>query len=393
MNARGLLLLATPLLLFLVSAAGAGEVHVETTAELRAAARNAQPGDRILLAPGEYEGGIRIPNLRGAAGRRIVIAAADPDRRPVIRGGRTGLHLVAPEDVELRDLIVRGAAGNGINIDDGGTADTPARNIHLERITVTDTGGEGNLDGVKLSGLDDFTVRRCRIERWGGRGSGIDMVGCHRGRIVETTLRHNGDTATHNGIQVKGGSSEIRIRNCRFENAGHRAINIGGSTGRPYFRPQPPPSYEASDITVEGCLFIGSGTAVAFVGVDGADVRYNTIYRPRRYILRILQETTAPGFVPSRNGRFARNLIIFRRDDLRRAVNIGPDTAPETFRFEQNWWYAIDRPDRSRPDLPTDELDGVYGRDPQLIDPASGKLRPAPDADAAAYGATALPSQ
>ena len=40
-------------------------------------------------------------------------------------------------------------------------------------------------------------------------------------------------------------------------------VNIGGSTGRAYFRPRPE-GFEAKDITVEDCTFVGSGAA--FVG-------------------------------------------------------------------------------------------------------------------------------
>ena len=87
--------------------------------------------------------------------------------------------------------------------------------------------------------------------------------------------------------------------------------NIGGSTELQFFRPPLKPGeahWEAKHIRVEGNTFIGGGAAVAFVGVDGAVVRYNTIYHPDRWVIRILQETTEPGFVACRNGRFERNL-------------------------------------------------------------------------------------
>ena len=54
---------------------------------------------------------------------------------------------------------------------------------------------------------------------------------------------------------------------------------MGGSTGMNYFRPKGA-RYEAKDIRVEGCVFVGSDAPVAFTGVDGATFRYNTIYRP-----------------------------------------------------------------------------------------------------------------
>jgi hypothetical protein len=142
---------------------------------------------------------------------------------------------------------------------------------------------------------------------------------------------------------------------------------------------------------VEGCTFVGQQAPVAFVGVDGAVVRFNTIYRPRAWVFRILQETRGEDFVPCRNGVFARNLIVYRRDEIRSAVNIGPGTAPETFRIERNYWYAEDGPDRSQPRLPVAESDGRGGKDPLLGGPAGGDYSPCDGSPAREFGASALP--
>ncbi|MBI5802852.1 MAG: hypothetical protein HZA92_19290 [Verrucomicrobia bacterium] len=50
---------------------------------------------------------------------------------------------------------------------------------------------------------------------------------------------------------------------------------------------------------------------------------------------------------------------------MREMVNVGGGTAPETFRFESNQWFAEDRPTASKPRLPVAEKDGIYGRDPR----------------------------
>ncbi len=366
-------------LLFYIAAACI-TITVGDAQELQQAIAQAEPGMQILIAPGTYEGGFYFRDLKGAPGAPIVIAAADPEQPPVIQGGGNCIHLANVSHIELRNLILAGARGNGLNIDDGGTFETPSHHILLSGLVVRDVGPEGNRDGIKLSGVDDFRVENCTVERWGSGGSGIDMVGCHRGVIEDCTFRH-GDKMGSNAVQTKGGSRDVVIRRCRFEHAGSRAINIGGSTGLRFFRPKPE-GYEAKDITVEGCTFIGSSAPVAFVGVDGAIVRHNTIYRPKRWVLRILQETQEPEFVPSRNGQFTNNIIAFRSDEVATTVNIGSATAPETFKFARNFWYCLDDPARSEPSLPTPESGGIYGKNPLFLDAEKGDLRLKPDSPA-----------
>lgn len=348
-------------------------VTVSTSDELRRVAAAAIPGVTILLKPGEYGGGITLDGLRGAEGKPIVIAGADPDHPPRIVGG-SGVHLVNPAYLELRDVVIERSGGNGLNIDDGGSMKHSAGSITVRRVVVRDLTSKGNLDGIKLSGLRSFTIDTCTIERWGSGGSGIDMVGCAEGKIIGCTLRCDPAAPPSSGIQAKGGTRDVVIERCRFEHAGDRSVNLGGSTGMAYFRPQPPPGYEAKNLTVRFCTFIGSQAPISFVGCDGALVERNTFYRPRKWVMRILQETTAEGFVPCRNGRFERNVIVFRSDEVRTFANVGPNTKPDTFTFAGNWWYCVDRPASSRPQLPTVERDGVYGRDPQLVDPERGDV-------------------
>ena len=364
----------------------AEEIRVGTGAELNAAVRRAKPGDRILIKPGTYAGYFFFTNVHGQSGRPILIAGADPARPPEFTGG---VQFSEITHTELRDLTVRGAKGNGFNIDHGGTPDTPSHHLTLRRLRVLDSGAGGNQDGIKLSGIDDFRVEECVIDGWSAGGSGIDMVGCHRGMFVDCRFRRGGDT----GIQAKGGSSEITVRGCRFEDYGGRGLNLGGSTGMQFFSP-PVASmprngkYEAKNITVEHCVFFGGMAPVAFVGVDGAVVRRNTIYRPGRWALRILQETRDAEFVPSRNGVFEDNIIVFRSNQWSEGgVNIGPGTAPQTFRFARNLWYCEDRPDRSRPTLPTPESTGIYGLDPQFRSPESGDFTLKPGSPGAGRGA------
>jgi hypothetical protein len=388
--------------LLVVAAAGASPaaggddaVTVASVDALRLAVARAGPGTRIAVAPGTYEGGLHFENVRGAAGRPVVIEAEDPARPPLFRGGGTGLHLVDPWHVEVSGLAFEGQTGNGVNVDDGGTPGTPARHVVLRGLAVRDVGPEGNRDGIKLSGVEDFRVEGCTVERWGTGGSGVDMVGCRRGTIERCVFRHTAGAIAGSGVQAKGGSRDVAIRRSRFEHAGGRAVNVGGSTGLAYFRPPlaewSGPRFEARDVVVEGNTFLGGQAAAAFVGSDGGAFRFNTVYLPGRWALRILQETREPGFVPSRGAEVADNVFVFRSTSWSEGgVNVGPGTEPRSFRFARNVWFCLDAPGRTR-DLvrvPAAEADGVYGEDPGLVDDPA---RARPGGPAARAGAHALP--
>lgn len=367
-------------------------IEVTTRQELLAGLSNAVPGTKILIAPGQYRGGLSFAELKGTPTAPIIISALDPESPPVFRGGNTGLHLIRPSHVRLSHLCFDGATGNGINVDDGGDTKQPAQGLLIRHIEIRNIGPKGNRDGIKLSGVDNFSVEDCMIETWGDGGSGIDMVGCHNGKISACRFKHRSEIFG-NGVQTKGGSANILIRGCRFENAGSRAINLGGSTGRAYFRPGNA-TYEARNITVEDCTFIGSMAPIAFVGVDGATVRHNTVYRPTRWIIRILQESQGADMIPCREGTFTNNLIVFRSNEIRAVVNIGNGTAPNTFTFKQNHWFCSDNPQQSdRLHLPTRESGGIYGVKPIFSGEETGNLRLVGEANTMNAGARNVPNE
>ena len=352
--------------------AEAKTVTATSRAQLIELVNNATPGTTIKLAPGTYQGGMHFSDLHGKKDRPITITAADPDNPPTIQGGSKCIQISSSSHLVLDSLVLQRTTGNVLNIDDGGTIDQPTQHITLRNLTIYNKSVKGNFDGIKLSGITDFLVEDCLIEDWGTGGSGIDMVGCHRGVIRGCKLKRTNDGAT--GIQCKGGTSGIRILRCRFENAGARHINLGGSTGRQFFRPKLKDNNnaEARDLEVAGCTFIGPGVPVAFVGVDGANVHHNTIMNPSPWVFRILQETAGDDFIACRDGVFTDNVIVFKQADLRRFINVGANTTPKSFTFARNWWYCEDAPGKSKPSLPTAEKDGVYGKDPKLN--AAGKV-------------------
>lgn len=370
---------------------GQSTVRVKDYAGLRSALIQARPGTTVLLEPGDYHGGFHFVGPAGSAGNPITIGASNPKNPPRIVGG--GLHFVSPSYLFIHDLVIdggpEGGRGNGINLDDGGDRNRPAHHISLKRITVLNYNSKGG-HGIKMAGVDNFRIDECHVKNWDV--CGIDLVGCHKGLIENCRI----EDGVGVGVQAKGASSEVTVRRCRFTDSGNRGVNMGGSTGDPYFRPpfETIPHgqrYEARNITVEGCTFIRGDSAVAFVNLDGGIVRQNTLYLQNRWAMRILQETNRPDFHPSRKGIFERNIVVFNSVQwFEGGVNIGPNTAPKSFVFEKNFWYCQDQPSRSEPRLPTVEKGGIVGVDPQFINPDEGNFALKSNSPAFFFGALSL---
>jgi hypothetical protein len=361
------------------------EIHVADLGSLRSAVANAVPGTTIMIAPGQYAGGLYATDLHGTQAAPIVMRAADPKRPPTFTGA---IQFQAVSYFEIHELVISGVSGNAIGIDDKGIREKPAHHITIQGLNIVDVPGPGS-NGIKLAGVDDFRIEDCLVSRWGG--CAVDMVGCHKGRIESCRFSKGGGV----GIQAKGASSAVTIRRCAFSDYGGRGVNLGGSTGIPFFRPplEQVPSgarYEAKGIRVEGCAFTGGDAPFAFAGADSCTVRFNTIYCPQKWAVRILQETSTPDFVSCRGGRFEDNIVVFRSDHwYEGGVNVGPGTAPTSFGFARNWWYCLDKPDQSRPTLPSLEEGGAVGRDP-MLDGTDLHLKPVSPAKKS--GADAFPA-
>ena len=332
-------------------------VRVKDSSEFRKALGKLKPGTTLLLEPGIYSGGVDLRDVSGTRELRIVIRGTDPDNPPVFEGGRQAIHLANCSYVTLSNLKAKGFPTNGINIDDGGSFETPAHHIVLENVTIVETGPAGNHDALKMSGVDHFVVRKCRFEGWGG--SGIDMVGCHHGIVEDCIFTGRPGFSQSNGVQLKGGTEDVLVQCCFFKNAGQRSVNVGGSTGLQFFRPEVR-DYEARNITIAGNRFVGSLSPIAWVTSDGGHIHHNTIVIPDKWVLRILQESQDTQFRPCHDGVFERNLIIFD-SKIQTFVNVGPGTSPETFAFRRNAWHDMDR--YREPSLPGPETEGVYLRD------------------------------
>jgi hypothetical protein len=328
---------------------------------LQDAAAEANPGDTILIREGIYNGNDVITGLKGTSSDWIVIRAAEGEKI-IFHGGSTAFILKDPEYLVIEGLIFEQQTGNGVNIDDAGSYETPAHHIKIMNCEWRNMNASGNNDELKMSGVDNFTIKNCRFLNGSEGGSLIDMVGCHQG-VIENNHFENGGS---NSVQAKGGSSDITIRGNRFEKGGQRAINIGGSTGLQFFRPTGTTN-EASGIRVWSNIFIEGLSPVAFVGAVNCEVVNNTIIHPGRWTVRILQENVRTEFQPCGKNIFRNNIVVLSSSG-QSPINIGPKTAPETFTFSNNLWYNPGFPSWRGPETPVKETDQIINRDPRFSD-------------------------
>jgi polygalacturonase len=347
-------LLALTSLLTLAGTAPAGTHEVRGAAELKAALPRLADGDTLRIHPGDYPGGNFVANLGN-----LTVEAADPANPPHFRGGNQGWHFSRCAQLTVRNLRISGQSGNGINLDDAAPDRGAVPGITLENLHISDIGPVGNFDAIKCSGLTGLTIRDCQISGWGGQA--IDLVGCQKVRISNCRIVGKPGFSQHTGPQFKGGCEDVTLEDCELVDAGPRPIQAGGSTGLEFFRPLGA-KFEARRIIIRNNRIDGGQSACAFTGVDGAEFSGNTITRPGKWIFRILAETTGDGFAPTRNVHITNNTITFRRAEVTTELNIGPHTAPETFVFADNLWYAEDRPEASKPTLPVKETGAIYDR-------------------------------
>ena len=232
-------------------------VRVNDVASLRAALSSAEPGHRIVLAPGsyiapdhqsvDYAGDQRSAYFHsmhaGTASAPIVLESADPTNKAELIGLHTDdasyVLWIRGEHWDVRNVVLR-QGGKGLMLDE-------ASHSHIDGVEVYDVRDEG----IHLrSGTSDAIVENCVVDGTGkgkpGFGEGI-YVGsdngqwdsyeraCDRNVIRGCTIR---DVAAE-AIDVKEGTTGTIIEDCTMyggsisgENFADSFVDLKGDAGR-----------------------------------------------------------------------------------------------------------------------------------------------------------------
>lgn len=162
--------------------------------------RRLQPGDRLLLEPGDYRQGLPLHDLSGQAGRPIVIEAANPAAPPrfVARPGANTVSLVDVRHLVLRHLELDGRDQPVDAVKAEGHS-RYADFITLEHLTIHDHAASQQNVGISTKcPAFGWVVRGNRIEGVGtgmyfGDSDGSDpfVAGLIEGNRVARTLGYN----------------------------------------------------------------------------------------------------------------------------------------------------------------------------------------------------------
>jgi hypothetical protein len=367
----------------------------------RALAQAPPQPTRIRLAAGDYAGLGSYSNVQRTAANPIAITGAtDADGEPstIVDGGANGvaaagamcIGLRAASYVVVENIRCQNAFPHGANIDDAINPATPTHHLVIRNWRVRNVGvfldvdAAANSDCLKLSGVDDFWILDSEMENC-VRGEFIDMVGAHRGVIARNYFHDK----PWNGIQTKGGSSDILITRNTLERVELRFIQLGGGVGPEDYRPTNAP-YPASridvianvirDVGVYGATASHRSTVFSLNGCNDCLVAHNTVLG-MQYQALLVYIDKEDSLLPGNNDiTLANNVYLMDdRENRPRSTSANPlemlvsargeQTASEA-RFVNEVYFEVEAPGQNPVDFPASiqpqQFQGIGIFDPQL---------------------------
>ncbi len=320
-------------------ACGAARSPAATTVysvdQLRNALYGASPGDRIYVAPGNYNSRLYVSGVHGQPGNMIEVVALDPANRPVFTSDDYACFTLINSSYISVDGIVAHGAGTltqaGNNIEFALSHHMILKNSHSGLIPHL-----GNADGVKFASSNNILMYNTTVEEWGEGGSAVDAMNNHNSLFMRNTITYPSAPigVAGNGFQSKGSYAyESGFYKNRFEDGSARAQKLGGWGGSS--------GWEAYDMVVMGNTYHLGEAAVSFESSTNCTFAYNTVVDPEKWVMRILQ---GGGYETAFN-HFDRNLVKYGPFLLWGGIqNISANTRPETFTYDENYWYDSTQP-------------------------------------------------
>ena len=171
---------------WLAASAQAAVVQISAGADLQAAIDQAQAGDTLRLAAGDYQGKIII-------NKPLTLEGGDK-RDAIIQGDRTGRTItVAAPNVTIKHITVTKSGMSLPNMDAGIFLDKAADAVHIVENNILD-----NSVGVYLWGAPNAVVERNTIIgnqelRENERGNGVTVWNAPNSKVIYNDISHGRD--------------------------------------------------------------------------------------------------------------------------------------------------------------------------------------------------------
>lgn len=296
---------------------------------------NARPGDEIVLEPGVHRPA-RIADLAGEPDRPIVIRARDANSLAEIRGGPSGLELVRPSHVEVRNLFIRDVAGAGLAI--VGDADRPARGVLLRNCLLSGCGVAGRTPAIRIERVEGLTIADSRIQGFGPAAISIEPGRNVRLERIQLVSAESGPDRV--GISISGGSDQVEIDRSSVASSLGAAFSIGWPVEGS------PPASEAAlaaNVSIRNVLSVRNAVFVRIGSARAVDLRRNTIVDPLDTPL--LVGPPPKDRPPAAAVRFRGNLVAWTPNTLKRlsGVAAGSVDRPDV-EYGANLWFSPELP-------------------------------------------------
>lgn len=315
--------------------------------------RRIRPGDEIILLPGEHQPGL-LDHLHGTSDEPITIRGIDPKRPPVIKAERYGIRLRNATHVNIQNVVIQEAKVSGLHVTSESAAKrTPVvekcQSISIRDVVIRRTGREGVRHGLWLVDLEDVEIENVTIDGWSG--AGMEIHGCRRVHINDCQLTGRDEFSEHFGLRLRGGTNQVWVKDCAFEDAGEIVLAIGWRTGVEDFYPPLEPSptervlernkrFEVDQVQVRQCVVQGGTCAAAFKHAGTVQFRSNTIHRPRLTVFAFDAPHDDPRLADNKKVIIGSNLIVWQPGDVQHLAMFGASAKPDGIRLERNLWWS-----------------------------------------------------
>lgn len=346
------------------------QVTVRTSRELAKALANVSAGDDIVLLPGTYDGDMHFSGLRGSDAAPVRIRGAFPDQPPVLRLPDDGARLTNSAFLSLESLVIHSERGNALTIVHQAPTEIAPQHLLLKDVTLRTSARDGRACSLRMDGVTNFTLDRCRIESSGSEVGGCELAGCQNGRLV-------GCTFTGSASQVSGltlcDSRSIVVNACRFVGYSSACVQLGSQGGA---CPDAGATEVTTDVDIHNSEFAPSAITFSIGTARNILIHRNIIYRPRHGLVGFFPQPSQRPVKPGDVGCFSENIVVWRGDELDAVIKGSDGAQAQPLELARNLWYCEDISRSSMPPLhEAVEVDGVYGENPQLVDPANGDIR------------------